>query len=69
VLLGVVVLVAVLGLLVALVTAFVHALVGVPDAAWQAAGRNRATTIALIVVTGGVGGVYYWMVIRPTLRA
>jgi hypothetical protein len=65
---GVLILVVIVGLFALLVTAFVDALVRVPDEAWRAAGRNRATTIGLIVLTGGVGGLYYWLAIRPSLR-
>ena len=32
-------------------------------------GRGKSSTVLLILLTGGVGGLYYWFRIRPELRA
>ena len=37
--------------------------------AWRGAGRSKNTTVALIVFTGGIAGLYYWVRLRPQLRA
>lgn len=66
------------GLVVALVFAFVigfgslalSAIVSAwrtPDLAWRTAGRTRRSTVALIAFTGGIGGMHYWLRIRPDL--
>ncbi len=55
------------GLWIAAVSAVVSA-VKAPHSAWRSTGRTRAGTVAMIVVTGGVGGAYYWLRIRPDLH-
>lgn len=35
---------------------------------WRVAGRIKGPTVALVWLTGAVGAVYYWAVIRPRLR-
>jgi hypothetical protein len=55
-------------LLLALPVAFVHA-VATSAARFEHAGRSKAATCALILLTGGVGGLYYLLSIRPTLAA
>jgi hypothetical protein len=40
-----------------------------PQARWHAVQRNKAVTIVLILVTGGFGGLLYWLRIRPELMA
>ena len=62
-----VVAVIVLACWVALGTAVVSCL-RTPQARWRAAERGKGLTIALIAVTGGIGGMYYWWRIRPELR-
>ena len=56
-----------LGLWVSLVTAVVSA-VRVPERRWREAGRGKFPTTVLVVLTGGVGGLFYWLRIRPQLR-
>ena len=51
------------GLTVMWVAAIVSAL-RYSDAAFVAAGRTRAPTIFLVVITGWVGAGYYWIVIK-----
>jgi hypothetical protein len=38
-----------------------------PDLAWRGSGRTRRCTVALIAFTGGLGGLHYWLRIRPDL--
>ena len=52
-----------IGLTVMWVAAIVSAL-RYSDAAFAAAGRTRAPTIFLVVITGWVGAGYYWIVIK-----
>ena len=56
-----------LGLVALVVTALVSASRIELDR-WHVAGRSKGVTIALIFVTGGIGGLYYWLRIRPELR-
>lgn len=60
--------VAMLGLVAALISAFVSALRVEPHV-WRAIHQPRGITLLLILFTGGVGGVYYWWRIRPQLQA
>jgi hypothetical protein len=64
---GFLVLAFLLVLFVAGVTAFIDTLRHSP-AEWQAVGRSQGLTLALIVCACGVGGIYYWIGIRPSLR-
>lgn len=34
---------------------------------YEAAGRSRPLTIALVVITGWLGAAYYWLVIKREL--
>ena len=56
----------VLCMLAAYVSAIISA-VRIDQGVWQAAVRNKGVTVALIVFTGGFGGLYYWLRIRPEL--
>ncbi len=38
------------------------------EAAYKLAGRNKVSDVVLIVITGVVGGTYYWLVIRRELE-
>lgn len=38
-----------------------------PGVAWTAAGRSKTAMIVLILLSGGVGGLYYFVRIRPRL--
>jgi hypothetical protein len=40
-----------------------------PGYAWQRAERSKAGTIFGILLTGGIGGVYYWLSIRGPVKA
>jgi len=35
---------------------------------WEQVGRTKARLLALVFFSGGVGGLYYWAVIRRELR-
>jgi hypothetical protein len=39
------------------------------DSSYRAAGRSRGSTIALILSTGVLGGLYYWLAIRTQVAA
>ena len=39
-----------------------------PSAAFHALGRSRGATIALVAVTGWLGAIYYWLVIKRELE-
>jgi hypothetical protein len=41
----------------------------VPNWAFQEVGRSRAGTVWRIVLLGGAGSLYYWVRIRPAIRA
>ena len=58
------------GFVLCMLAAYVSALVSaarVEQGAWHAADRRKGVTLALIVFTGGFGGLYYWLRIRPEL--
>jgi hypothetical protein len=38
------------------------------EATFTAVGRERRTTIVLLVFTWGFGGAWYWMRLKPRLR-
>jgi hypothetical protein len=40
-----------------------------PGYAWQRAKRSKAGTVFGILLTGGIGGVYYWLSIRGPVKA
>jgi hypothetical protein len=63
---------AVLLVLVALVGFFPIGLISAmrqPEEAYRAVGRTRAGTILAIFLVGGIGALYYWLRIRPDVRA
>lgn len=39
----------------------------VPESRWHVAGESRAMTMVGILLTGGLGGLYYWTVVRRRL--
>jgi hypothetical protein len=59
----IVLLVLVAAMWVSAISALVSA-ARLPDLAWRAARRSKTGTILGIIVTGGVGGLYYWMSIH-----
>ena len=65
--LGLLMVAVLFGLAALLVTALVSAS-SVEFDRWHVAGRSKGVTMALIFVTGGIGGLYYWLRIRPELR-
>ncbi len=38
------------------------------DATFSAAGRAKASTLALVALTWAFGGIYYWTRIKPVLK-
>ncbi|MCU1355734.1 MAG: hypothetical protein JWM89_1152 [Acidimicrobiales bacterium] len=40
----------------------------IPARSWDASNRTRGATIALVILSGGVGGIYYLLAVRPELR-
>jgi hypothetical protein len=54
--------------LVALWIAAIVSVTHFPPSAFQAADRSMGSTIALIIVTGWLGAIYYWLVIRRELE-
>ena len=61
----------ILGCLLALPAFFFTALISavrMPREAYQQIGRTKDGTILCVMFTGGVGGLYYWLRIRPELR-
>ena len=55
---------------VSLTTAWIAAIVSLvrsPDTAFQLARRQRGVTTALVVFTGWLGGLYYWLAIKRDL--
>ncbi len=36
-----------------------------PQIRWHKAGRSKALTFVLVLITGGFGGILYWVRIRP----
>jgi hypothetical protein len=40
-----------------------------PEHAWKIARRSKRGTLLGIVITGGFGGLYYWLAIRREVRA
>jgi hypothetical protein len=40
----------------------------VGGAEWERVGRSKAGLMALVFFSGGLGGIYYWAVIRRELR-
>ncbi|HEV3363700.1 MAG TPA: hypothetical protein VG795_06095 [Acidimicrobiia bacterium] len=62
----------ILGLLLLLLAAQLSAyasILRVPSRDWALIGRTKGSLLALVFFTGGVGGLYYWTVIRRELRA
>lgn len=55
------------GLWVALISALVSAL-RVEPMVWRVARRRKGINVVLILCTGGIGGIYYWLRIRPQLK-
>ena len=49
------------------ITAIVSA-VRQPERAWERSNRTMAGTILGIILSCGIGGLYYWFGIRPELR-
>lgn len=35
---------------------------------WERVGRTKGRLLALVFFSGGIGGIYYWTVIRRELR-
>ena len=60
---GIVLLVLIAAMGVSAISALVNA-ARLPDYAWRAAGRSKTGTIFGILVSGGVGGLYYWLSIH-----
>jgi hypothetical protein len=50
----------------AMVSALVSAL-RVPGYVWKGAHRSKAGNVVLVALTGGIGGTYYWLRVRPQL--
>jgi hypothetical protein len=42
--------------------------VRLPEYAWRAAGRSKQGTILGIIVSGGLGGLYYWLSIHRLVK-
>jgi hypothetical protein len=57
----------VLLLLVAQFSAYASIL-RVPSRDWRLIGRTKGALLALVFFSGGIGGLYYWAVIRRELR-
>lgn len=55
-----------IGLSAAWIAAIVSAS-SLEDEAFSAVGRSRTGTIVLIVLTGWIGALYYWIAIKPRL--
>jgi hypothetical protein len=67
----VVIVVGLLSVFVVLTIGAVAAVVSaarVPPDRFRRVQRGKETTILLIILTGGFGGAYYWLRIRPELR-
>ena len=63
--------VVILGLVLVLAVAQLSAyasILRVPSRDWRLIGRTKAGLLALVFFSGGVGGLYYWAVIRRELR-
>jgi hypothetical protein len=60
------ILVAWIGLSAAWIAAIVSAS-SLSDETFSAVGRSRTGTIVLIVLTGWIGALYYWIAIKPGL--
>ena len=61
----------ILGLLLVLIAAQLSAyasILRVPSRDWRLIGRTKGRLLALVFFSGGVGGFYYWAVIRRELR-
>src|SRR5687768_5100277 len=61
----------IVGVLLCLVGVAVAAIIDaalIPADEWWAAGRSKAATILLLLLTGSVGGICYWTVLRRGLR-
>jgi len=65
--LSLVVLVAIFSLFVSLVAALINAL-STPTAVWDRSGQGKALTVLMLLFTGGVGSIYYWLRIHRVLR-
>jgi hypothetical protein len=55
---------------IALSAAWIAAIVSASslnDEAFTAVGRSRTGTIVLVVLTGWIGALYYWIAIKPRL--
>lgn len=61
------ILAVVLVLLVAQFSAY-GSILRVKKADWERVGRSKGALLALIFFSGGLGGLYYWAVIRRELR-
>lgn len=61
------ILAVVLALLVAQFSAYAS-VVWVKSTEWKRIGRSKGRLLALIFFSGGIGGFYYWAVIRRELR-
>lgn len=42
--------------------------VRLPGYAWQSAKRSKNGTVLGILLTGGIGGAYYWLSIRQSVK-
>jgi hypothetical protein len=65
-----IVVVAVILFVVAMAVCGISALVSVmrlPDYAFKAAGRSKSGTVVGILLSGGLGGLYYWFSIHRTV--
>lgn len=62
----------ILGLLLLLLLAQFSAyasILRIPSRDWRLIGRTKGRLLALVFFSGGIGGLYYWAVIRRDLRA
>ena len=63
--------VVILGLLLVLGVAQFSAYASIlrtPSRDWRLIGRTKGALLALVFFSGGIGGLYYWAVIRRELR-
>jgi hypothetical protein len=66
-----VVIFVVFGLIVALWVSLISALVSairLPGYAWTTTRHSKRGTIVGVLLTGGVGGLYYWLIVRGAVR-
>jgi hypothetical protein len=52
---------------VSLVTALVSA-IRVPGYVWKSTRHSKSVTIVGILLAGGIGGLYYWLVVRDPVH-